>query len=67
MLNICIIYMKLIDVFLKGELYVSGVKAWAGMMITRGCTKEKADFELKKMAVTIKISRELTLKNNSKN
>ena len=49
------------------SIIINGLKAWAGMLITGGCSKEKADFELKKIAVTIKISRELTLKNNSKN
>lgn len=49
------------------SIIIGGLKAWAGMMITRGHSKEKADFELKKMAVAIKISRELSLKNNSKN
>lgn len=49
------------------SIIMESLKVWAGMMITRGHSKEKVDFELEKMAVAIKISRELTLKNNLKN
>ena len=48
------------------SMIIKSLKFSAGMMITRGYSKEMADFELKKMAVTLKISRELTLDNNSK-
>ena len=49
------------------SIIIESLKPSAGMMITRGHSKGKVDFELEKMAVAIKISRELTLKNNSKN
>lgn len=49
------------------SIIIESLKPSAGMMITRGHSKEKVDFELEKMAVAIKISRELTQKNNSKN
>lgn len=49
------------------SIIIESLKPSAGMMITRGYSKEKVDFELEKMAVAIKLSRELTLKNNSKN